>query len=63
VKNTCPRLALVKILLITFIFAGLYGLSDELHQLFVPGRDCSAFDLFIDLTGSFLGSLIGGKIL
>ncbi|MCK9594821.1 MAG: VanZ family protein [Candidatus Omnitrophica bacterium] len=63
VKNTCPRLVFARMLLVTLVFSGLYAVSDELHQLFVPGRECSVFDLFIDLTGSFLGSLIGGKIL
>lgn len=28
-----------------------YALSDEYHQSFVPGRDASLFDLFVDATG------------
>jgi len=31
----------------------LYAVSDELHQLFVPGRSCSARDVFIDSIGVF----------
>ena len=29
----------------------LYALSDEIHQYFVPGRACAAFDVFIDSLG------------
>jgi VanZ family protein len=29
----------------------LYGITDELHQLFVPGRSCDVYDFLADLTG------------
>ncbi len=29
----------------------LYAISDEIHQAFVPGRGCSARDVFIDAIG------------
>ena len=33
-------------------FVGLfYAISDEVHQLFVPGREASVFDLLIDAAG------------
>src|SRR5262249_21374050 len=35
----------------------LFGVSDEIHQYFVPGRNCSAADAAADLFGSFLGVL------
>ena len=35
--------------------AVFYGLSDEWHQSFVPGRDASGFDLAIDALGACLG--------
>lgn len=35
-----------------------YGCTDEYHQSFVEGRDCSALDLVADLTGG----LIGGSV-
>ena len=35
-------------------FSALYGLTDEFHQLFVPGRIFSVLDLFADLVGSSL---------
>ena len=36
--------------------AGLYGLSDEIHQLYVPTRSSSALDLFSDVTGAWLAT-------
>jgi VanZ family protein len=35
--------------------AVLYGLTDEIHQLFVPGRSFQATDLLADLVGAALG--------
>ncbi len=35
--------------------AAIYSLSDEFHQIFVPGRHASIFDCLIDTTGAFLG--------
>lgn len=35
----------------------LYAVSDEIHQLFVPGRSCQLSDIGFDFLGSVLGSL------
>jgi len=35
----------------------LYGLTDEIHQYFVPQRDMDIFDLFSDGLGAFIGQL------
>jgi len=61
-KKNCPEFVFGELFLVTVLFAGFYGVSDEFHQIFVPGRDCSTIDLLIDLAGSCLGGLIGGKI-
>jgi VanZ family protein/O-antigen ligase len=37
--------------------AGLYAISDELHQSFVPGRTPLAADVLIDVAGAALGLL------
>jgi VanZ family protein len=48
----------VKIVVITLAFTALYGLSDEIHQLFVIGRNFDVLDLFVDIIGGFSGCLI-----
>ncbi len=37
--------------LLTIFLGTLYGASDELHQMFVPGRSTSIMDLVADVTG------------
>ncbi|MEN8209931.1 MAG: VanZ family protein [Candidatus Fermentibacteria bacterium] len=36
---------------IIFILGLIYAVSDEIHQSFIPGRDCSAGDLLADTVG------------
>lgn len=40
------------------LFALFYGLSDEFHQLLVPGRDASFFDWTADTIGGITGSYL-----
>jgi VanZ family protein len=35
--------------------AAVYGVTDELHQAFVPGRDASPVDWGLDVVGAVLG--------
>ena len=35
-----------------------YGISDEIHQIFVPGRDASIYDWFADCSGAVLAVLL-----
>jgi VanZ family protein len=37
--------------------AALYGITDELHQAFTPGRSPDVFDVLADLVGGLLGAL------
>ena len=46
-------------LILSIILTGLYGLSDEIHQSFVPGRAAEAADALADLAGGFLGAGYG----
>lgn len=47
---------------IALLFGVLYGASDEWHQSFVPGRDCSGLDLLADTIGCTLGVTLYGFI-
>ncbi len=40
-----------------FVFCFLYACSDEVHQLFVPGRSGNIIDVGIDSIGSYFGIL------
>ncbi len=42
----------------TLLIGGLYAISDEIHQYFVPGRIFSYGDIFADLIGITLGIII-----
>ncbi len=41
----------VNIYLLTFVITVLYGISDEIHQLFVPYRHFTFIDIFFDALG------------
>jgi len=41
---------------LTLIIGVLYGISDELHQAFVPGRYADAADVLADAVGVLFGS-------
>ena len=38
-------------IIIVLIIGGLFGASDEIHQLYVPGRECDFFDWLADVIG------------
>lgn len=40
---------------IGIIICVIYAISDEIHQLFVPGRSCQLLDILIDSMGSIVG--------
>ncbi len=42
------------------VLATLYGVSDEFHQLFVPGRSADPYDVLADCVGATIGVAIGG---
>lgn len=45
-------------LLVSVAFGILYGLSDEFHQYFVPGRDMDFWDFVADSLGVISGALL-----
>jgi len=52
------QLSLRRSYLVAFLLVALYGLSDEFHQMFVPGRLASLEDWIVDLLGAGLAWLI-----
>lgn len=38
------------------LFAAFYGMTDEIHQIFVSGRTASIMDVLADALGGFLGA-------
>lgn len=53
--------------LISILICIIYATSDEIHQIFVPGRACQIRDILINsigsITGVYLDKLINTKIL
>ena len=47
---------------LAILAATLYGATDELHQYFVPDRECSIADLGVDFIGASLGVFAGKRI-
>lgn len=54
IKKTFLGVSLKNLAVITILFTALYGISDEIHQYFIPGRESSLGDVFAD----FLGAII-----
>ena len=52
-----------KAALVAWGCATLYAATDELHQLFVPGRAGLFTDVLIDATGAAIGLLVAGSII
>ncbi len=39
-------------------FCSFYGLTDEIHQYFIPGRGAMVYDVILDSMGSLAGVLV-----
>lgn len=48
---------------VSFLCGVLYAASDEFHQIFVEGRACRVFDVFIDSLGVISGIVFFALIL
>jgi hypothetical protein len=46
------------LIFVALIIAFMYGISDEFHQLFVPGRSCNFPDAMVDSCGILFAGLI-----
>lgn len=54
---TSPKRALMAVAL-----ASAYGITDELHQLFVPGRCSDPVDWLVDTLGAMVGVYVATRI-
>jgi VanZ family protein len=43
-------------LLLIAAIGSAYGIVDEIHQFFVPGRDCNVWDWIADTLGALIGA-------
>lgn len=44
---------------VSFLIVALYGISDEIHQIFVPGRSFQISDILTDCAGGIAGIAVG----
>ena len=52
------KLPRVKGMVLAFVICILYAISDEVHQLFIPGRSGEVRDVLIDSAGAFVGIVL-----
>ena len=50
-------------MLLAIVFTSLYGISDEIHQVFVPFREVSLVDWVADTIGGAIGAGVMSRIL
>ena len=55
IKSNRPR---HRVILLALLICILYAISDEAHQLFIPGRSGQVTDVLIDSTGGLVGILL-----
>lgn len=53
-----PRRVTLRVALLAFLVAAGYGVFDEVHQSFVPGRSAELADWFADAGGAAIGIVV-----
>ncbi len=51
-SKSMPAYNIKIVAVLAIAFSGLYGISDEIHQYFVPGRESSIGDVTADFIGA-----------
>lgn len=54
----CHEIKGMKAVIFTLLIVLFYAMTDEFHQLFVPGRGASINDVMIDFIGGVIGSIL-----
>lgn len=49
-------------LLLAIIFTVLFGVSDEYHQMFTPGRSTDVYDLMADTAGGLIYAMVTTRL-
>ncbi|WP_052002723.1 VanZ family protein [Caldisalinibacter kiritimatiensis] len=52
----------LRVFIFSLMFCIFYAISDEMHQVFIPGRGAQVTDVLIDNLGSFVGIGMYGVI-
>ena len=55
-KKSSNKIKNTTIFLLSFSISALFGISDEIHQLFVPNRYFELLDILSDSLGSLIGA-------
>lgn len=56
------HMPLRKAVVVALACGSAYGITDEFHQLFVPGRMCDPVDWAVDTAGTLLGAFLLAKL-
>jgi VanZ family protein len=57
-RNTLPPRHLWRVFLLSVVFCVIYAATDEIHQMFVPGRAGRLADVAIDSAGAAVGAAL-----
>ena len=60
-RHSSQKILIDNLKIMALLISIIYGISDEIHQAFVPGRDCNVFDLMADSIGSLIGVFTYGR--
>jgi VanZ family protein len=58
-----PKNKMILLFFLSIMATSLYGISDELHQLYVPGRNASFLDITADTLGGIFGVIFSARCL
>jgi len=57
-----PRWSVGRVVLATIALTAAFGVLDEIHQSFVPGRRCEAIDVVADTIGGSVAALLSAAL-